>query len=72
VTISTSRCDNLPISLLEAIYLGSVSVAPRSLCFPEFVHQDNLYTPFALDEIVRLVQSRPLRQHRIENARKNE
>ncbi len=65
VVITTSLCDNLPVSLLEAVYLDCVPIAPNALCFPEFIHIDNLYNPYALDEIMRLVESRPVREHGI-------
>ncbi len=65
VVITTSLCDNLPVALLEAIYLGLVPAAPRSLCFPEFVHPDNLYAPFHLEQVVNLVVDRPVRPHAV-------
>jgi len=66
VVLTTSLCDNLPVSMLEAIYVGAVPLAPRSMCFPEFVHADNLYTPYSIDEIVSLVKQKPVRKHRFE------
>jgi len=65
VVITTSLCDNLPVAMLEAIYLSVVPVAPRAFCFPEFVHPDNLYAPYLLDEVVRIVATAPRRAHRI-------
>jgi glycosyltransferase involved in cell wall biosynthesis len=65
VVITTSLCDNLPVAMLEAVYLSIVPVAPRAFCFPEFVHPDNLYSPYLLDEIVRIVEAAPVRAHRI-------
>jgi hypothetical protein len=64
--VTTSLADMLPVSLIEAIYLGAVPVAPRSLCFPEFVHPDNLYTPYNLTEVVDIVVGMPRRHHPIE------
>ena len=64
--VTTSLCDNLPVALLEAIHLGIVPVAPRAMCFPEFVHPGNLYAPFCLDEITGLVDARPKNTHHIE------
>lgn len=66
VVITTSIADMLPASLIEAIYLGAAPVAPRAFCFPEFVHDDNLYTPYDLHEIIALAQLKPNRQHKIE------
>ncbi len=63
--VTTSICDNLPVSLVEAIRLGAVPVAPRSMCFPEFIHSDNLYSPYHLDEIIELVENKPKRVHSI-------
>ena len=65
VVITTSLCDNLPVAMLEAIHLSVVPVAPRAFCFPEFVHPDNLYAPYLLDEIVQIVRAAPQREHRI-------
>jgi hypothetical protein len=64
--VTTPVADMLPVALVEAIYLGTVPVAPRSLCFPEFVHPDNLYAPYDLMEIVDIVQRQPQRCHSIE------
>jgi hypothetical protein len=66
VVITTSIADMLPASLIEAIYLGAVPVAPREFCFPEFVHNDNLYTPYDLREIIALAKTKPKRHHNIE------
>lgn len=63
--VTTSIADMLPVSLVEAIYLGAAPVAPRTLCFPEFVHPDNLYAPYDLMEIVDIVLRRPQRCHSI-------
>lgn len=63
--VTTSAADMLPVSLVEAIYLGAVPVAPRALCFPEFVHADNLYTPYDLLEITEIAGRRPMRRHLI-------
>ncbi len=65
VVVTTSLCDNLPVAMLEAIHLSVVPVAPRAFCFPEFVHPDNLYAPYLLEEIVELVREAPEREHRI-------
>ncbi|WP_366924152.1 hypothetical protein MFMK1_001105 [Metallumcola ferriviriculae] len=65
VVITTSIADMLPSSLIEAIYMGAVPVAPNNLCFPEFVHPDNLYTPYDLKKIVDLVIKKPDRHHSI-------
>jgi len=66
VVITTSIADMLPSSLIEAICLGAVPVAPRAFCFPEFVHKDNLYTPYDLTEIISITTSKPYRKHSIE------
>ncbi|MFO8061160.1 MAG: hypothetical protein R6U70_10970 [Bacillota bacterium] len=63
--VTTSICDNLPVSLIEAIYLGAVPIAPDAMCFPEIVHRDNLYSPYELAQILRLVRCRPKRHHSI-------
>lgn len=67
--ITTSICDNLPVAILEAVYLGAVPIAPCSMCFPEFIHRDNLYTPYNLEEIIELVNERPVRNHNIDQYR---
>lgn len=66
VVITTSIADMLPASLIEAIYLGAIPIAPRAFCFPEFVHDDNLYAPYDLREIIALAEMRPKRHHKIE------
>lgn len=63
--LTTSIADMLPSSLIEAIYIGAVPVAPRAFCFPEFVHRDNLYTPYDLEEVLSIVAAKPRRKHRI-------
>ncbi len=63
--ITTSICDNLPVALIEGIRLGAVPVAPRGMCFPEFVHQDNMYRPYDLAAIERIVRRAPRRVHAI-------
>jgi pantothenate synthetase len=63
--VTTSISDMLPNSMLEAIYVGAVPVAPRNLCFPEFIHPDNLYTPYDLQEIIDIIVKKPVRQHDI-------
>ncbi len=65
VVITTSIADMLPSSLIEAIYMGARPVAPNSQCFPEFVHKDNLYPPYDIDEIVTAVNEGPAREHPI-------
>ncbi len=65
IAVTTSIADMLPNSMLEAIYLNLVPVAPRNLCFPEFIHKDNLYTPYDLDEMVEVIIKRPIREHPI-------
>ncbi len=66
VVITTSIADMLPSSLIEAIILGAVPVAPRAFCFPEFVHEDNLYTPFDLAEITNIVERKPHHTHHVD------
>jgi hypothetical protein len=63
--ITTSICDNLPVALIEAIYMGAVPIAPWGMCFPEFVHHDNLYRPYDINHILSLVKQKPLRDHNI-------
>ncbi len=65
IVVTTSIADMLPNSMLEAIYLNLVPVAPRNLCFPEFIHNDNLYTPYDLDEMQEVIDKRPMREHPI-------
>ncbi len=65
IAVTTSIADMLPNSMLEAIYLNLIPVAPRNLCFPEFVHKDNLYTPYDLDGMIDIIEKRPLREHPI-------
>jgi hypothetical protein len=55
----------LPNSMLEAIYMGAIPVAPRNLSFPEFVHADNLYTPYDIQEMIDIIKKRPVREHGI-------
>ncbi|MDW7650443.1 MAG: hypothetical protein SCK29_09960 [Bacillota bacterium] len=71
LVITTSIADMLPSSLIEAIYLGAVPVAPRAFCFPEFVHTDNLYTPYDLAEILSVVTTKPRREHQIQQYAKD-
>ena len=66
VVVTTSICDNLPVAMLEAICLGAVPVAPNAMCFPEFIHPDNLYPPYDLDYMEQLVIEQPIRPHAIE------
>lgn len=63
--ITTSIADTLSVAMIEAICLGAVPVAPNAFCFPEYIHPDNLYTPFDLAEILRIAETRPLRYHDI-------
>jgi hypothetical protein len=63
--ITTSICDNLPVAILEAVYLGAVPIAPCTMCFPEFIHRDNLYTPYNIGEIIKLVEEKPIREHKV-------
>jgi hypothetical protein len=44
-----------------SIRLPVIYVAPRAFCFPEFVHRDNLYTPYDLEEVLSIVTAK----HRI-------
>lgn len=71
VVITTSLCDNLPVSMLEAIYLDVVPVAPKAMCFSEFIHSDNLYSPYCIDEILAIVRRAPVRPHRFEQYAKH-
>jgi hypothetical protein len=66
VVITTPVTDMLPASLIESIALGAVPVAPNAFCFPEFVHKDNLYTPYDLNEIINIAENRPQRSHPIQ------
>ncbi len=65
VVVTTSIADMLPSSLIEAVYMGAVPVAPDAMCFPEFIHQDNLYTPYDIEEIISLVEEAPVREYSI-------
>lgn len=65
VVVTTSICDNLPVSLIEAIYMGAAPVAPDAMCFPEIVHPDNLYPPYDLAKMMDLIQRQPDRHHNI-------
>jgi glycosyltransferase involved in cell wall biosynthesis len=71
VVVTTSIADMLPSSMIEAIAMGAVPVAPAAFCFPEFVHRDNLYAPYDLEEIISLVQCRPQRIHSIDQYAKD-
>ncbi|MFO8059733.1 MAG: hypothetical protein R6U70_03635 [Bacillota bacterium] len=66
VVVTTSIADMLPSSLIEAVNLGAVPVAPDSMCFPEFIHPDNLYVPYDVDQIVNFVMESPVREHPID------
>jgi hypothetical protein len=50
---------------MMSIRLPVIYVAPRAFCFPEFVHRDNLYTPYDLEEVLSIVTAKPRRKHRI-------
>jgi hypothetical protein len=63
--VTTSISDMLPNSMLEAVYMGAVPIAPRYLSFPEFIHPDNLYSPYDLREMLDLIEQKPLREHNI-------
>ncbi|MDS1029709.1 glycosyltransferase [Bacillota bacterium LX-D] len=63
--ITTSIADMLPVSLIEAIFLRVIPIAPKAFCFPEFVHQHNLYRPYDLADIVRIIEEKPQRRHKI-------
>ncbi len=63
--ITTSISDMLPNSMLEAIYMGAIPVAPKNLSFSEFIHPDNLYTPYDIQEMVDIIVKRPVREHDI-------
>lgn len=63
--ITTSICDNLPTAMIEAVYMGAVPIAPNAMCFPEFIHKDNLYRPYDLDDIMRIVIEGSKRKHNI-------
>ncbi|MGE5561549.1 MAG: hypothetical protein ACM3XN_10975 [Chloroflexota bacterium] len=63
--VTTSLADTLSVSLIEGIALGAAPVAPRAMVFPEYVHDDNLYSPYDLDEIERLAIDPPQRRHDI-------
>ncbi len=63
--VTTSISDMLPNSMLEAIYMGAIPVAPRNLSFPEFIHPDNLYTPYDIQEMIDIIIKRPIREHGI-------
>ncbi len=66
VVVTTSLADMLPSSMIEAIYLNVVPVAPASMCFSEFIHRDNLYTPYDVEEVVSIVDSAPERRHHVD------
>ncbi len=65
VVVTTSVADMLPSSLIEAVYLGAVPVAPNHMCFDEFIHPDNLYSPYDIGEILSIIKSCPDRSHDI-------
>ncbi|MCF6093316.1 hypothetical protein L1765_04810 [Microaerobacter geothermalis] len=65
ILITTSISDMLPMSLFEAIYLDVIPVAPQMMCFPEFIHPDNLYPPFDIDFMIKLAEKKPIRHHPI-------
>ena len=65
VVITTSIADTLSVAMIEAVLLGAVPVAPRAFCFPEYIHSENLYTPYDLAEITGIVQEKPLQKHTI-------
>lgn len=65
VVVTTSLADTLSVALVEGIALGAAPVAPRAMAFPEYVHPDNLYSPYDLDAIERLVTDPPRRSHGI-------
>jgi hypothetical protein len=67
VVITTSIADTLSVAMIEAIALGATPVAPRAFCFPEYIHNDNLYAPYDLDEIMDLVKKKPQRNHLVES-----
>ena len=63
--VTTSIADTFSVAMVEAICLGVIPAAPAAFCFPEYVHADNLYTPYDFDEIMNIVLQRPQRHHRI-------
>lgn len=65
IAITTSLSDTLSVSMLEAIELGLVPIAPDLGPFREYIHPDNLYRPYNIDEIIRKVAERPVRPHNI-------
>jgi glycosyltransferase involved in cell wall biosynthesis len=57
--VFTSLYENMSVGAVEGVMLGANLVAPRSLSFPEFLDHKVLYTPYALDEILELVEFPP-------------
>ena len=66
IVITTSIADTLSVAMVEAIYLGAIPVAPRAFCFPEYIHPDNLYSPYDFAEILAIATEKPHRPHQIE------
>ncbi len=61
IAITTSMCDTLSVSMLEAIELGLIPIAPDYGPFREYIHPDNLYRPYNIDEITNKVIAHPVR-----------
>ena len=66
IVITTSIADTLSVAMVEAIFLGAIPAAPRAFCFPEYIHPDNLYSPYTFYEILAIAEEKPRRPHRIE------
>jgi hypothetical protein len=47
----------LNTACLEATYLGCKTIVPKISCFPEIYPLQNLYDPFSIKDILRIVRS---------------
>ncbi len=65
ILITTAIWDTLSIETLEAIELGLIPIAPDTGPFKEYLHPDNLYRPYNVDDILSKVYARPVRPSNI-------
>jgi hypothetical protein len=53
--VITSREETYGYQAIDALSVGTCPIAPRSLCYPEILPEDNLYTPGDIESFKRAI-----------------
>ena len=55
--LTTSAYDTLSLSMVEGYLAGCKVIAPRLMCFPEYMKEENMYDAFSIRKCLKAFET---------------